>query len=104
MIVVCADIPRSSRRYKERGQDLYCIQDTAAAIQNMLLSVENLGLGACWIGAFDEKNCTEVLRLPSYLRPVALIPIGYPADKPLPTQRRSVEEVTTFINKDTVKR
>jgi nitroreductase len=97
IIVVCADIPRSESRYKQRGRDLYCIQDTAAAIQNMLLCVENLNLGACWVGAFNENNCIDLLKLTENLRPVALIPIGYPVNKPLPPYRRPLEEVVTFI-------
>ena len=76
-IVVCVNF-ESIESYGERGMELYCIQDSAAAVQNMLLMVHELGLGACWVGAFDEPPVTEVLKLPEHLRPVAIIPIGYP--------------------------
>ncbi len=94
-IVVCADPERSAERYEERGRTLYCFQDTAAAIQNILLAVEHLGLGACWIGAFDEDKCTKVLSLPSHLRPIAMIPVGYPAQQPRVRPRRPLEEMVT---------
>jgi len=98
MFVVCADIPRSEGRYGERGRSLYCIQDTAAAIQNLLLCAASLGLGTCWCGAFDEDAVSEILSLPKTRRPVAIIPVGYPASAPLvPTSRRPVEEIVTFI-------
>ena len=97
VIVVCADIPRSERRYGERGRDLYCIQDTAAAIQSILLAATDFGIGTCWCGAFDESAISEMFSLPAEMRPVALIPLGYPAvDNPKP-KRRPIEEIATFI-------
>ena len=95
--MVCADSPRSEQRYQERGRALYCIQDTAAAIQNILLCAKEAGLGTCWIGAFNETNCAEVLNLNDNLRPVAIIPVGYPANEPPAPRRRPIDEVTTFI-------
>ncbi|MBT0159935.1 hypothetical protein G4O51_08115 [Candidatus Bathyarchaeota archaeon A05DMB-2] len=53
-IVVCVDERRSSARYGLWGKTLYCIQDTAAAVQNILLTAYSVGIGSCWIGAFDE--------------------------------------------------
>jgi len=77
VIVICADVEKSAGTYGERGRDLYAIQDTAAATQNMLLAVTDLGLGACWVGAFDEDKVSQILNLPSQLRPVVILPVGY---------------------------
>jgi len=96
-IVVCADIKRSEDRYNERGRNLYCIQDTAAAVQNILLCAKDIGLGTCWCGAFDEKAVSKILRLQNDTRPVAIIPIGYPANEPVPVKRRPLDEIVTFI-------
>lgn len=76
-IVVCANY-EAIAPYGRRGIELYCLQDAAAAIQNMLLTVHDLGLGACWVGAFDESSVTKILHLPKHLRPIAIIPIGWP--------------------------
>ncbi len=54
IIVVCAVGRRSAIYYGKRGRELYCIQDTAAAIQNILLCAKDLDLGSCWIGAFSR--------------------------------------------------
>jgi len=98
VIVVCADPGRSAARYGSRGRELYCLQDTAAAIENLLLAGVALGLGACWVGAFDERAAASVLRLGSHLRPVALIPIGYPvARTALPAPRRSLHDVVSYV-------
>jgi nitroreductase len=96
VIIVCADPARSARRYRSRGVQLYCLQDTAAAAEHILLAVTALGLGACWVGAFDEGAASQALDLPGDLRPVAIVPIGYPAARPSRTSRRSLEEVVTF--------
>jgi len=91
VIVVCSDLEKISRRYGERGKSLYSIQDTAAAIQNMLLAAWDLGLGTCWVGAFDEERIKEILGLPAGVRPVAIIPAGYPKEVPEKTERQEPE-------------
>jgi nitroreductase len=90
VIVVCANESRSSQRYRVRGETLYCLQDTAAAIQNLLLFAFSVGLGTCWIGAFREEEARKVLKIPSGIRPVAIIPVGYSAETPLPRGRRAM--------------
>jgi len=93
VIVVCADEKRSSRGYGKRGEKLYCIQDTAAATQNILLTAYSLGLGTCWVGAFNEKEAKKVLRTPSGMRPVAMIPVGYPNKTPSERDRRPLSQI-----------
>ena len=75
--------------------DLYCLQDVAAAVQNLLLLAHADGLGACWVGAFRERDVARVLTLPRHLRPVALVAVGVPAESPAPPQRRPPAEVTS---------
>jgi len=93
VIVAAANIPRTSNYYGKRGEELYVIQDVAAAIQNILLMAHALGLGAVWIGAFYEDRVKEILRLPEYVRPLAIIPVGWPAERPYSPPRRSVDEI-----------
>lgn len=93
VIVVCANTARSARRYHTRGVSLYSIQDTAAAIQNMLLASYALGYGSCWMGAFDENQAARIIQAPPEVRPVAIIPIGRPAESPDQTSRISLEKV-----------
>ncbi|RLI11477.1 nitroreductase family protein [Candidatus Bathyarchaeota archaeon] len=96
VIVVCANQERSGRVYGRRGSDLYCIQDTAAAIQNLLLAAHALGLGACWVGAFNEDAVRHVLNIPDGVRPVAIIPMGRPAVKPRAVFKRSLNEIVRY--------
>jgi len=96
VIVVCADKSRSGWRYGRRGMNLYCLQDTAAAIQNLLLTACAMGLGACWIGAFREEEVERILKTPKGVRPVAIVPVGHPAKKPSVPQKRSISEIVHY--------
>jgi nitroreductase len=93
VIVVCADQKRAQESYGERGKTLYCFQDTAAAIQNILLAACSLGLGSCWIGAFKEEEIRKVINCPKDVKPVALIPVGYPDEAPSARSRRPLNEI-----------
>ena len=96
VIAVCANEVLSARRYGQRGATLYCLQDTAAAIQNMLLAAYALGLGTCWIGAFHEEDVRETLNIPRGVRPVAIIPVGHPAEKPETRFQRALNEIVRY--------
>lgn len=96
VIVVCANEVRSSQGYGVRGETLYCIQDTAAAIQNIHLTAHSLGLGTCWVGAFREEEAREILKIPHGIRPVAIIPIGYPAEAPTARTRKSISQIVHY--------
>ena len=96
VIVVCANEARSGEGYGNRGVHLYCIQDTAAAIENMLLAACAMRLGTCWVGAFREELARKILNTPSHVRPVAIIPIGYPAEQPAPRRRRQISSVVHY--------
>lgn len=93
VIVACADCQCSSMGYGSRGATLYCIQDTAAAIQNIHLAATDMGLGTCWIGAFREEPVKKLLKIPDGVKPVAIIPVGYPAEQPNPRPRRPLNEI-----------
>ncbi len=94
VIVVCADKAKSGQIYGDRGEQLYCIQDTAAAIQNILLATQSLGLGACWVGAFNESMVALQIRAPPQVRPVALVAIGKAACVPTSPSKVAPKDVT----------
>ena len=96
VIVGCAD-SRISSTYRERGVFLYSIQDVACSIMNMMLVAHKLGLGSTWVGAFYEDRVSSILALPRNLRPVALVPVGYPSKIPKPPPRVSKKEAVEFV-------
>ncbi len=93
VIVVCANYPRSMRMYGERGK-LYAEQDATAAVENILLAAHALGLGAVWVGAFQEREISRILEIPEYARPIAIVPVGWPGERPGKRSRYPIEELT----------
>jgi nitroreductase len=77
ILVICADVNKTKAKYGRRGEELYVIQDTAAAAENIFLAATDLGLSACWVGAFDEKEVQRILNLESDIRPLVLMPVGH---------------------------
>ncbi|NLK07997.1 MAG: nitroreductase family protein [Firmicutes bacterium] len=99
-IVVCAEPDTSASRYGSRGAELYCLQDTAAAVQNILLSAHGFGLAACWVGAFDENAVKNALDMAQNRRPVAIIPVGYTGleTPPEAPARREIDSISKIVN------
>jgi nitroreductase len=97
-------IPRPcAARYGDRGEMLYSIQDTAAAVSNILLAAVDRGLASCWIGAFDETAVREALGIPAPITPIAILPVGHsaessakPARDPSRRSRRGCEAMDTL--------
>ncbi len=77
IIIACAD-PTSSGT--ENDMD-YFLVDVAISLQHLVLAATNVGLGTCWIAAYDEKKIKIALEIPNRIRVVAITPVGYPADK-----------------------
>ena len=89
------DYERSQKKYGERG-NLYSIQDGTIAATYLQLAAEEIGFGSCWVGAFDEDRVAEILETGK--RPLALIPVGYPAKRPSKDSgRRELDELVRFI-------
>ncbi len=92
IIVAVANIRRSSSRYGSRGE-LYAVQDATASVMNIMLAATNIGLGTCWIGAFDEDIVRDILNVPMGEKPVAIVPIGYPDEDPVMPQRMDMDQI-----------
>jgi nitroreductase len=98
VVVVCAVPEESARFYGPRGRELYCLQDTAAAVENLLLAATEADLGTCWVGAFSEAAVARDLELAPGWRPIALVTVGYPAEEPARRRRRPLESITRWID------
>ncbi|GAB4540325.1 MAG: nitroreductase family protein [Thermodesulfovibrionia bacterium] len=97
VIVACTD-NNIRLHYGERGVNLYAIQDVSASIMGMMLVAHELGLGTVWVGAFHEDVVSSILNLPRNLRPVAIVPVGYPSAIPRAPERVSREYAIETIN------
>ncbi|MEM4267547.1 MAG: nitroreductase family protein [Candidatus Woesearchaeota archaeon] len=98
IILLCSDFTKTQRFYGIRGERLYSIQDCAAAAMNMLLAAHAQGLGACWVGAFDEDAVKKIAGIPDYARPQVVIPVGYPGESVPAPPKFKIENVV-FIHR-----
>jgi len=62
----------------------------------MMLRATDLGLGTCWLGAFNEKKIKQILEIPDPVRIVAVMPLGYPRFQPQPKSRKSLDEIVCY--------
>jgi nitroreductase len=70
--------------------------DVATALDHMMLTAVEEGLGTCWIGAFQQQIVKTLLKIPEEFKVVALLPIGYPGETPVPKTRKTFEEVVCY--------
>ncbi|MGQ9589659.1 MAG: nitroreductase family protein [Planctomycetota bacterium] len=91
-IAVCGDLSAAHDR-----QLSYLLQDTSAAIENLLLAASALGLGACWLGVHPREDRIALVRkslgLPADAVPVSVVAVGWPAEKKEPRTRYDESKV-----------
>jgi nitroreductase len=92
VLVFCA-VAALAARYGRRGAELYCLQDATTAVAYAQLAATALGLATCWVGAFDDDAVARAVNLPKGERPVAILPLGYAAESPPRTPRRSLADL-----------
>ena len=92
-LVFLAHPARAAGRYGARGGNLYSLQDATIAAAYVQLAAVNLGLASVWVGAFDDQAVRDALGAGKEMVPVAIIAIGYPAESPAATPRRSLSDI-----------
>ena len=94
-LVICAcGLPQEN--WVRRDGKNYNDVDVAIVMDHLTLAATDLGLGTCWIGAFDPDAAREVLGLPDEVEPVAFTPLGYPADSPRTKKRKALAELVRY--------
>ncbi len=97
-IVVVGEPEKARRFYGSRGESIYTIQNCAVVVSNMMLVAHELGLGSCWVGAFDENKVKRALFIEDNAVPQAIITIGYAAEVPDMPPRVELEH-TVYLDK-----
>jgi len=99
VIVVCADPHDTWLKYDE--EDECYVLDTAAAVQNILLAIHDLGLGGVWVLTCSKRDIRKLLKIPLHWRIISIIPFGYydPVDKVnAPRRSRKPLSQVAFLN------
>ena len=93
VICVCG-LP--AKAWIRRDNKLYLDVDIAIVTDHMILAATELGLGTCFIAAFDAVNARKVMSLPEDVEPILLTPLGYPNDEPRIKTRKNLDELVRY--------
>lgn len=94
-LLICAvGVPRMSwvRNDKRRYLDV----DVAIVMDHLILAAADLGLGTCWVAAFDVVIARQILNLPADVEPLIFTPLGYPADQPETKERKALSDLVRY--------
>lgn len=93
IFVICTNVKRTVSVYGEDG-NLWALLDTAAAVQNMLLTATSMSLASCWVGGINKKSISKLLGIPPNIMPISLVVLGYPDKKEKPKEKLDPKWVT----------
>jgi len=94
VIAVCAISSQAWVRESDRFNAR--LIDAAIVADHLILAAADLGLGTCWVAAFNVDVARNVLRLPEEAEPVIFTPLGYPADQPSPKTRKPLADLVRY--------
>ena len=96
-IIVCGDIKSAHAESLS-----YMLQDCSAAIENLLVAVSGLGLGACWLGVHPKEDriagLKSIFNFPENIIPISVISVGYPEGE-LPQGRTQYDAKKIHFNR-----
>jgi nitroreductase len=69
------------------------IVNVSIAVEHMVLVAASLGLGTCWVRAFDPEMVSRILNLPPECPPLILLPLGYPGEDPEARPRKTIDNI-----------
>ncbi len=93
VLVFFADPERSRWRYTHRGAELYALQDATIACAYAQLAATAIGLGTCWIGAFNDEEVRHIVSAPATWRPMSMLTIGHAAEPQKASERRAIHDI-----------
>jgi len=94
-ILLCGvGVPRLS--WVRADMRRYLDVDVAIVMDHLILAAANLGLGTCWVAAFNAAAARKALELPDDVEPLIFTPLGYPADHPVEKDRKPLAELVRY--------
>lgn len=94
-IIICACGIPSQSWVRSDGKNYWEV-DVTIAMDHLILAAADLGLGTCWVGAFNPDAARKILGLPDDLEPIAFTPLGYPDDQPGYKDRKAINELVRY--------
>ena len=111
VLVFCADCRKWYNAFQAYGCEprkpgvgdlLLAVSDTNIAAQNAVVAAQSLGIGSCYIGDIMEnaEQHRQLLSLPPYVFPAAMLVFGYPEAKQLERQKPPRSEMRHIVHEN----
>jgi len=94
LILAVCSIPKKC--WVRSDNKCYSDVDAAIVMDHMILAATELGLGTCWVAAFDPQAARDILQLDEAWEPVAMTPLGYARETVFPKLRKPLEDIVVF--------
>lgn len=94
-VIICVCCEPQKAWVRKDGKNFAHV-DASIVMDHIILAATSLGLGTCWIGAFDAEAAREILKLPDGVEPLVFTPIGYPADEKGEKKRKELSELVKY--------
>ena len=95
VVIVACGFPDEADAFMGGYMNSFAV-DVAIALDHLVLTATNLGLGSCWVGRFKEEKVKNILEIPQDVKVVALIPLGYPNEEPEHSGRKNLSEIVCY--------
>ena len=95
VLCICSN-PEEGWIRDQYDNNSYAIVDAAIVVDHITLQAADLGLGTCWIGAFDPQKTRNFLKLPDHIEPIAFTPLGHPLSKPGDKIRKPLSDLIRY--------
>jgi nitroreductase len=95
VIAICTE-PKKAWHRNKHDDRCYADVDAAIAADHMTLAAAELGLGTCWVGAFDPKAVRKALKTPRSVEPLILLTLGHPNEKGRPKTRKALDDLVRY--------
>ncbi|UCG95406.1 MAG: nitroreductase family protein [archaeon] len=95
ILAVCINENIAKGTYGDRS-DQYALQTIGMAVENMMLAAHCLGLGSCCVTAFEESEVRNIIECTEFIKPVALVTVGYSREEPPVPYREEIAEFTHY--------
>jgi len=96
VIAICADEEEIYNAYGKRGKERYMYMDCSFAAANLILTLTAMDIATCIVAAFDDEKVSKILNLPSHIKPIFLIPVGYADENPVRPPRKPLESIVFY--------
>ncbi|HLC02705.1 MAG TPA: nitroreductase family protein [Anaerolineales bacterium] len=94
-LIICACGVPAEAWVREDGTPFHQV-DVAIVMDHLILAATEIGLGTCWVAAFDAQAARKLLGIPDVVEPLVMTPLGYPADEPPPKMRRPTADLVRY--------